>query len=136
MFTTKIVSLLLLVPNNLQNFLSGDTDSIYIRFKNFKNMNAGNDQRYYAAYNNNGTSTSSSSSDNNDTPVMLRKIRRHIINKNIIEELENNNINIHQKIDIIEQYTDIYENQKQISGFNLLAGKLLDEFYGDFYDAI
>jgi hypothetical protein len=98
-------------------------------------MNAGNDQRYYAAYNNNGTSTSSSS-DNNDTPVMLRKIRRHIINKNIIEELENNNINIHRKIDIIEQYTDIYENQNKISGFNLLAGKLLDEFYDDFYDAI
>jgi hypothetical protein len=135
MFTTKIVSLLLLVPNNLQNFLSGDTDSIYIRFKNFKNMNAGNDQRYYAAYNNNGTTTTSSN-DNNDTPVMLRKIRRHIINKNIIEELENNNINIHQKIDIIEKYTDIYENKKQISGFNLLAGKLLDEFYDDFYDAI
>jgi hypothetical protein len=100
-------------------------------------MNAGNDQRYYTTYNNNGTSTTTtSSSDNNDTLVMLRKIRRHIINKNIIEELENNNINIHQKIDIIEKYTDIYENQNKISGFNLLAGKLLDEFYGDFYDVI
>jgi hypothetical protein len=67
---------------------------------------------------------------------MFHKIRRHIINKNIIEELENNNINIHQKIVIIEKYTYIYENENKISGFNLLAGKLLNDFYGDFYDAI
>jgi hypothetical protein len=133
MFTTKIVSLLLLVPNNLQNFLSGDSQSIYIRFKEFKNPNAGNDQRYYIANNNN-----SSSSDNNDirdnndisdTPFMLHKIRRHIINKNIIEELENNNTNIHNKLNIIEKYTDMYENQNKISEFNLLAGNLLNDFY-------
>jgi hypothetical protein len=63
---------------------------------------------------------------------MLHKIRRHIINKNIIDELENNNTNIHQKMHIIETYTDIYENQNKISEFNLLAGNLLN----DFYDAI
>ena len=130
MFTPKIVSLLLLVPNNLQNFLSGDTDSIYIRFKN---INAGNDERYYTVYNKNSTSSNSDNNDNNDNnehtdaPFMIHKIRRNIINKNIIEELENNSTNIHQKIDIIEKYTDLYQNK--ISGFNLLAVKLLDEFY-------
>ena len=48
MFTTKILYFLLLVPNKLQNFLSGETDSIYIRFKN---RNAGNDARYYTVNN-------------------------------------------------------------------------------------
>jgi hypothetical protein len=134
MFKTKLLSLSLLsllVPNNLQNFLSGDSQSIYIRFKNLKNKNAGNDERYYAANNNNNTDNT----DNSDTLFMLHKIRRHIINKNIIEELENNNTNIHQKIDIIENYVDTYQDPNKISGFNLLAGNLLNEFY-DTYDVI
>jgi len=125
MFKTKLLSLLLLVPNNLQNFLSGDSDSIYIRLKNFKNKNAGNDERYYATNNTDNT-------DNSDTLFMLHKIRRHIINKNVIEELENNNTNIHQKMHIIEKYTDIYENQNKIVGFNLLADSLLHDFYDAF----
>jgi len=125
MFKTKLLSLLLLVPNNLQNFLSGDSDSIYIRFKNLKNTNAGSDERYYATNNNNKTD----SIDNSDTLFMLHKIRRHIINKNIIEELENNNTNVHVKLNIIEKYTDIYQNQNKIREFNLLAGILLNDFY-------
>jgi hypothetical protein len=134
MFKTKLLSLLLLVPNNLQNFLSGDSESIYIRFKNLKNMNAGNDERYYVTNNNDETDNvdNTYNSDKSDNLFMLHKIRRHIINKNIIEELENNNTNIHQKMHIIETYTDIYENQNKISEFNLLAGNLLN----DFYDAI
>jgi hypothetical protein len=137
MFTTKLLSLLLLVPNNLQNFLSGDSESIYIRFKNLKNINAGNDQRYYVTNNNNKTDNAHNShnadktdnTDNSDTLFMLHKIRRHIINKNIIEELENNNTTIHQNMHIIETYTEIYENQNKISAFNLLAGNLLNDFY-------
>jgi hypothetical protein len=137
MFKTKLLSLLLLVPNNLQNFLSGDSESIYIRFKNLKNMNAGNDERYYVTNNNDKTDNADNTdntynSDKSDNLFMLHKIRRHIINKNIIEELENNNTNIHQKMHIIETYTEIYENQNKISEFNLLAGNLLN----DFYDAI
>jgi len=126
MFKTKLLSLLLLVPNNLQTFLSGDTDSIYIRFKNLKNMNLGNDERYYKENNNNDTD-----SDTNNQ-FMLHKIRRHIINKNIIEELENNSTNVHNKLNIIEKYTDIYENQNKIVGFNLLADSLLHDFYDAF----
>jgi hypothetical protein len=118
MFTTKILYFLLLVPNKLQNFLSGETDSIYIRFKN---RNAGNDARYYTV--NNFTS------DNDDNMFMLHKIRRHMLNKNIIEELENNDNNIYKKLELIEKYTDLCEAQNKISEFNLLAGNLLNDFY-------
>jgi hypothetical protein len=115
MLTTKVLSLFLLVPNNLQSFLSGDSDSIYIKFKNAAH---GTDQRYDI---NNNTNIS--------MLYMLDKIRKHIINKNIIEELENNNTNIHNKLDIIERYTDIYKDQNRIAEFNLFGGKLLDNFY-------
>jgi len=114
MFTTKILYLLLVVQNNLKNFLSGDSDFVYIRFKQ---SNEGNDERYY------------NTDNNTDSRFMLDKIRKHIINKNIIEELENNNTNIHNKLDIIEKYTDISTNQNKISEFNLLAGNLLKDFY-------
>jgi len=130
MFKTKLLSLSLLsllVPNNLQNFLSGDSQSIYIKFKKIK-KNAGNDQRY-------STNNKTDNTDESNSKIMFHKIRRHIINKNIIEELENNNTNIHQKIDIIENYVDTYQDPNKISGFNLLAGKLLNEFY-DTYDVI
>jgi len=118
MFTIKNLYLLLLLPNNLQNFLSGDSDSIYIRFKRSK---GGNDERYYT--------TNNITLDTDDTIFILDKIRRHIINKNIIEELEKNSTNINNKLHIIEKYTDIYQKQNKISGFNLLAGNLLNDFY-------
>jgi hypothetical protein len=60
---------------------------------------------------------------------VLNNIRKNIINKNIIEELENNNTNAEKKIDIIEKYTDIYKDQTRISEFNLFAGGLLQNFY-------
>jgi hypothetical protein len=118
MFTTKILYLLLLVPNNLQNYLSRDSDSIYIRFKG---SNGGNDERYYT--------TNNISIDTGDTTFILDKIRRHIIIKNIIEELEKNTTNINNKLHIIEKYTDIYQKQNKVSGFNLLGGNLLNDFY-------
>jgi len=114
------ISLLVLFSNNLNNFLTSDyVDSIYIRIKELK---SGYDERYdinNPDYNYNEPINSS----------LLSTIRQHIINKNILEELENNNTSIHNKLDIIEKYLDLYINQKQISGFNLLAGNLLNEFY-------
>jgi len=114
MFTTKILYFLLVVQNNLKNFLSGDSDSVYIRFKKSK---AGNDERYY------------NTANKSDTLFMLNKIRRNIINKNIIDELENNSTNIYKKLELIEKYTDIYQSQNKISEFNLLGGNLLNDFY-------
>jgi len=118
MFTTKILYFLLVVQNNLKNFLSGDSDSVYIRFKKSK---AGNDERYY------------NTANKSDIRIMLNKIRRNIMNKNIIDELENNSTNIYKKLELIEKYTDIYQSQNKISEFNLLAGNLLKDFYDDDY---
>jgi hypothetical protein len=121
MFITKILSFLLLLSNNIRNYLTSDNDSFYI-----KNSNAGNDERYEINRDN-------SDNDNNDDGYanlyMLYKINKYIINKNIIEELEKNNTNIHKKLDIIEKYTDIYENQNSICAFNVLAGNLLQQFH-------
>jgi hypothetical protein len=123
MYNTRIVSLLLLVSNNLSNlnrYLASESDSsIYIKLEN---INSGNDQRYDI---NNGEYNYN---DRVNT-TMLGKIKRNMINKNIIEELESTNINIHKKLDIIEKYTDIYKNCNQITGFNLFAGNLLNIFY-------
>ena len=114
-------SLLFLFSNNLKNFLTSDSsDSIYIRIKDLK---SGYDERY-------DINNPDYNYNEHVNETLLGSIRKHIINKNIIEELENNNNNsIHKKLDIIEKYLDLYMNQKQISGFNLLAGNLLNDFY-------
>jgi hypothetical protein len=127
MGNTKILSFLWLASNNLlNNFLSSESDSIYIKLKN---INSGNDERY----------------DNNIynykyneylNVTLLNNIRRHIMNKNLLQELENNNTNIHKKLNIIEKYTEIYSNQNRISEFNLFAGDLLNNFYDDGIDGI
>jgi hypothetical protein len=119
MGNTKILSLLWLAStNNLNNFLSSDSDSIYIKLKNINSGNSGKDERYNEYLN----------------VTLLNNIRRNIINKNIIQELENDRINIHKKLNIIEKYTEIYENQNRINGFNLFAGNLANDFYNDGVD--
>ena len=123
MFKKKFLSLfLLLVTNNLSEY----SDSSYTRFNKLKKKSGGNDERYINTSNN--STDDSDNSDKSNTKIMLYKIRRHIINKNIIEELEKNSTNINNKLHIIEKYTDIHQNQNKISGFNLLAGNLLNEF--------
>jgi len=117
MFNTRIVSLLLLVSNNLNNFLSSDSDSIYIKLKD---INSGYDQRCDIT------------SDERVNSTILYEIKRNMIHKNIIEELENNNTSIHKKLDIIEKYTDIYKKQKPICEFNLFAGNLMNDFNSSF----
>jgi len=131
MFTKKLLSLLLLVPNNLKDVLLGDFDSVYIRFKD---INSGNDERFDIItngnfHNDNNDFNTLHNNTNITVLYMLDKIRTNIINKNIIEELENNNTNIQNKLNIIEKYTNIYKNQNRISEFNLLSGNLLKDFY-------
>ena len=113
-------SLLLLFSNNLKNFLTSDSvDSIYIRVKNLK---SGYDERY-------DINNPDFNYNERINITLLASIRKNIINKNILEELENNNTSIHKKLDIIEKYLELHMNQKQISGFNLLSGNLLNDFY-------
>lgn len=111
MFITKLLSFLLLLSNNIRIDLSNENDFFYN-----KNSNSGKDERYE---NNN--------ENENANNYMLYKIKRYMINKNIIEELEKNYTNIH-KLDIIEKYTDIFKNQNAVSELNLLAGNLFDNF--------
>jgi len=113
-------SLLLLFSNNLKNFLTSDSvDSIYIRVKNLK---SGYDERY-------DINNPDYNYNERINVTLLGSIRKNIINKNILEELENNNTSIHKKLDIIEKYLELHMNEKQISGFNLLSGNLLNDFY-------
>lgn len=113
-------SLLLLFSNNLKNFLTSDSvDSIYIRVKNLK---SGYDERY-------DINNPDFNYNERINITLLASIRKNIINKNILEELENNNTSIHKKLDIIEKYLELHTNEKQISGFNLLSGNLLNDFY-------
>jgi hypothetical protein len=115
MFITKSLSFLLLLSNNVRNYLSNDNDSLYI-----KNRNSGNDERY---------ENDNEKNYNEENLYILYKINRYIINKNLIEELEKNNTNIYKKLDIIEKYTDIYKNQNSIQAVNLFASNLLENFY-------
>jgi hypothetical protein len=116
MFITKSLSFLLLLSNNIRNYLSNENDSFYN-----KNRNSGTDERY----DNNNENNNENEYANIYT---LYKIKRYMINKNIIEELEKNYTNIH-KLDIIEKYTDIIKNQNTVVELNLLAGNLLENFY-------
>ena len=115
MFITKSLSFLLLLSNNIRNYLSNDNDSNYI-----KNSNSGNDERY---------ENDNESNVNEENLYILYKINRCIINKNIIEELEKNNTNIYKKLYILEKCTDIYKNQYGVQAVNLFAGNLLENFY-------
>ena len=91
-----------------------------INFITLKTVTSGNDERYNEHLN----------------VTLLNNIRRHIINKNLLHELENNTTNIHKKLNIIEKYTEIYENQNRITGFNLFAENLMNNFYDDGIDGI
>jgi hypothetical protein len=114
----KILSLLFLASSNtLNKFLSSESESIYIKFKN---IISGNDERYNEYLN----------------VTLLNNIRRNIINKNILQELENDSIDIHKKLNIIEKYTEIYANQNRITEFNLFTGNLMNNFYDDGLDGI
>jgi len=125
MFLTKCLSFLLLVSNNIKNYLSSDNDSFYV-----KNNNKGMDERYINNYENSHENYNENNYNNEYANIyMLHKIKRYIINKNIVEELEKNTTNIYKKLDIIEKYTDIYKNQNSIREFNLFAGNLLENFY-------
>jgi len=120
----KLVSILLF-SNNYNNLIRNDEYfSVYA-----KREKTGNDDRYNNIKDVNFNENIENFYYDYLNITMLNKIKKHIINKNIIEELERNDINIQQKIDIIEKYTDICEDKNRISEFNLFAGGLLNQFY-------
>jgi hypothetical protein len=119
----KILSFLWLTYNNLNKILPSDSETNFITFKT---VNSGNDERYdNQKYNYNYNEYIN--------VTMLANIRKYIRNKNIIHELQDNNTCIHRKLNIIEKYTNIYQDKNRIAEFNLLAGNLLNEFYDDVF---
>jgi len=119
----KILSFLWLTYNNLNKILPSDSETNFITLKT---VNSGNDERYdnqKCNYNYNEYIN----------VTMLANIRKYIRNKNIIHELQDNNTCIHQKLNIIEKYTHIYQDKNRIAEFNLFAGNLLNEFYDDVF---
>jgi len=112
--------LLLLFSNNLKNFLTSDSvDSIYIKIKHLK---SGYDERYDI----NNPEYNYNQRLNN---TLLVSIRKNILYKYVLEKLEDNNTSIHYKLNIIENFLHVYMDEKQIKGFDLFSGKLLNSFY-------
>ena len=122
MYITKLLYFLFLVRNNpnINNFLSDPTESQYNKINN--NSKNGKDSRYHDAY------------DENSNLILLYKIKKNYIIKNLLEELEKNTTNIYNKIELLEKYAYLYKNQTSITAVDLFAGNLLDSFYCDNYE--
>ena len=128
--------LLLMIPNNLREIMLEDkTDRVHNIIKIFKE---GTDERRYIIHDIPGityipdsnsiyTKYSNENADENDK-IILAKIQNYIINKNIIEHLENPNTYIYHKLELVEKYTNICDNDK-IQSVNLFAGDLYKTFY-------
>lgn len=114
MFNSKIISLLLLVPYNLKMItLYNEEDPQYS-----KRIVAGKDERY--------------NNTNDDDPSLFNKIKKHIMNKNILEILNSSDTSIQNKLDVIDFYLKdsnfSSKNNVRIVGFDLTAGNLFREF--------
>jgi hypothetical protein len=115
MVNKNILAFLWIASNNLNKFLSSDSESFYIKLNT---LTSGNDQRYDANEGINST--------------ILDKIKTHILYKNIIQQLECNDTSIHKKLSIIERNTNLYKDENRISEFNLFGGNLMNIFNDDF----
>ena len=133
--------LLLLIPNNLKQIMLEDkTDRVHTIIKRF--VEGSDERRYiihdipgipdipdshsiYKSHNMYRSNNFYNEIENNRN--LLAKIKQNIINKNVIEELENTNTNIYYKLELVEKYTNIAANNK-IHTANLFAGDLYKIF--------
>jgi len=117
MFTTLLYFLFLIHNNpNINYFISDQTESQYNKINNSNN---GKDLRYCDTY------------DENINNFLLHKIKKNYIIKNLLEELEKNTTHIYNKLELLEKYAYLYNNQTSINTPDLFAGNLLDTFYYD-----
>jgi uncharacterized protein YfkK (UPF0435 family) len=79
---------------------------------------AGNDDRY--------------NNTNDNDPSLLNKIKTHMVNKNLLDLLNNNQTNIQNKLNIIDFYLKdtnfSSSNNNRIAGFYITGGNLFNEF--------
>jgi len=114
MFNSKIMSLLLLVPYNLKTIMLYNEKEM--RYS--KRLVAGNDERF---------------NKTNDNDInLLKKIKTHIINKEILDVLNSDTTSIQNKLNVIDFYLkdSNFSNSGnvRITGFDLTAGNLFREF--------
>ena len=114
MFNSKIMSLLLLVPYNLKTIMLYNEKEM--RYS--KRLVAGNDERF---------------NKTNDNDInLLKKIKTHIINKEILDVLNSDTTSIQNKLNVIDFYLkdSNFSNSGnvRITWFDLTAGNLFREF--------
>ena len=108
------MSLLLLVPYNLKTIMLYNEKEM--RYS--KRLVAGNDERF---------------NKTNDNDInLLKKIKTHIINKEILDVLNSDTTSIQNKLNVIDFYLkdSNFSNSGnvRITGFDLTAGNLFREF--------
>ena len=114
MFNTKLFSFLLLVPYNLKTIMLYNEKEM--RYS--KRLVAGNDERF---------------NKTNDIDInLLKKIKTHIVNKEILDVLNTDTISIQNKLNIIDFYLKDYNfstsGNNRIVGIDLTGGNLFNEF--------
>lgn len=116
MINTKLLSLLLLVPYNLKmNSLYNEEEQSY---HPRSRVIAGNDDRY--------------NNTNDNDPSLLNKIKTHMVNKNLLDLLNNNQTSLQSKIGLIDFYLKdsnfSSSSNNRIAGIDLTGGNLFNEF--------
>lgn len=116
MINTKLLSLLLLVPYNLKmKSLYNEEEQSY---HPHTRVVAGNDDRY--------------NNTNDNDPSLLNKIKTHMVNKNLLDLLNNNQSSLQSKIGLIDFYLKdsnfSSSRNNRIAGIDLTGGNLFNEF--------
>lgn len=114
MFNTKLFSIFLLVPYNLKTIMLYNEKEM--RYS--KRLVAGNDERF---------------NKTNDIDInLLKKIKTHIVNKEILDVLNTDTISIQNKLNIIDFYLKDYNfstsGNNRIAVIDLTGGNLFNEF--------
>lgn len=113
MINSRLISLLLLVPYNLKMTVLYNEEE----FRYSKRI-AGRDERY--------------NNTNDDDPILLNKIKTHMINKNLLDLLNNNQTSLQSKIGLIDFYLKdsnfSSSSNNRIAGIDLTGGNLFNEF--------
>jgi hypothetical protein len=114
MFNTKLFSFLLLVPYNLKTIILYNEKEM--RYS--KRLVAGNDERF---------------NNTNDIDInLLKKIKTHIVNKEILDVLNSDTISTQNKLNIIDFYVKdsnfSTSGNNRIAGIDLTGGNLFNEF--------
>ena len=113
MINAKLISLLLLVPYNLKMTVLYNEEEL-----RYSKRRAGRDERY--------------NTTNNNETNLLNKIKTHIVNKEILEILNNGDTSVQHKLNIIDFYLKdcnfSNSSNTRVAGYDLSAGNLFRDF--------